>query len=75
MCVCVCVCVCVRARILNTNDFLTVLFALKMRLTDTTTLSRNDLVGWLGFMAYQPLQVLSRQIDFYENSSISNNSV
>ena len=32
-------------------------------------------VGWLGFMAYQPLQVIQRQLHFYANSSISNNSV
>ena len=35
--------------------------------------------GWLfgssHFMAYQPLLVIERQIHFYENSSISNNSV
>ena len=31
----------------------------------------SSLVGWLGFMAYQPLEVILRQIHFYENSSIS----
>ena len=25
------------------------------------------MVGWLGFMAYQPLQVIYRQIRFYVN--------
>ena len=32
-------------------------------------------VGYLGFMAYQPLEIVYRQIHFYVNSPISDNSI
>ena len=41
---------------------------------DASCISRG-LVSCLGFMAHQSFLVIQRQIHFYENSSISNNSV
>ena len=54
-----------------------VLFAFTWRPLPPAACSRlcNRLIDWLRFMAYQPLQVIYHQINFYANSSISNNSV